>query len=99
MQSASDGLEAVQSAAAAVQDGVPFDCVLMDMHMPSMSGPDATARIKQELGDRAPVVVGLTGDVTQNASRKFLASGAVAVLQKPYTMQRIVDVINKHCPR
>jgi CheY-like chemotaxis protein len=46
--------------------------------------------IRQNHGDGAPVVIGFTGDVMDEATNLFAASGAVAVMCKPYHMATII---------
>ena len=57
------------------------DCIVLDLHMPGMSGFEIQAALA-ERDLRIPVVV-LTGHDTPEASERATASGAAAYLRKP----------------
>lgn len=71
-------------AQASIAKNHPFDCVLMDFHMPNMDGMGAMQAIRATHGAQAPVIFGFTADVLDNTAHAFAAGGAVAVLNKPY---------------
>ncbi len=62
-------------------DSGDIDCVVLDLHMPQMSGFDVQARLHQR-ADSVAVVV-LTGDDTPEARSRSLALGARGYLSKP----------------
>ena len=68
---------------ASIAKNDPFDCILMDFHMPNMDGMEAMQSIRATHGAHAPVVFGFTADVLDNTAHTFIAGGAVAVLNKP----------------
>lgn len=70
-----------------------IDLILMDFEMPRMNGPTATAAIRN-LGCDIPVV-GVTGNVLNEDKKLFMEHGAVKVLQKPFAMAELEDVLNK----
>jgi len=57
------------------------DCIVLDLHMPGMSGFEIQAALA-ERGLRIPVVV-LTGHDTPGSSERVTAGGAAAFLRKP----------------
>jgi len=82
---ASDGVEAVDLAAA-----LEPDIVLMDVSMPRLDGIAATERIRQQ--PSPPAVVLITGDDQESDSRAYEA-GAAAYLRKSTDLLGLVDVI------
>ena len=57
------------------------DCVVLDVHMPSMNGLDVQLQLLRS-GFRIPVVV-ITGHDEPQARAQCLAAGAAAYLRKP----------------
>ena len=96
-ESVENGAEAVEAVTKSIGEGAPFDCVLMDFHMPVMSGVEAIRRIRELHGDGSPPILGLTADVMVSTKDKFLESGAKEVLTKPYTMTALAAAVGRHC--
>jgi DNA-binding NarL/FixJ family response regulator len=67
------------------------DVVVMDIRMPVMPGPEATARLAEAYP--AARVVGLTAHDDQDLHLAMLRAGAVAVLVKGASIDRIVSTI------
>lgn len=87
---ASDGVEAVESLALQ-----RWDCMLLDLSMPRMSGHDVLRWLSQHperSGGLRVVVVSAWGD-TDHA--ELLDLGAHAVLSKPLRLQQLRDVIDE----
>lgn len=77
-----DGTAAI--AAAAIDT---YDCILIDMHMPVLDGPDAmraihAAEATKDALRRTPIIA-LTADLIPEHVASFLAAGAEAVVAKP----------------
>lgn len=72
-----DGLEALSLLAEK-----RFDLIIMDNHMPRLSGVDTIKQIRQQL-KLDTVIFGYTADVFQNAHDDFISAGADYVLTKP----------------
>jgi FixJ family two-component response regulator len=68
------------------------DCVVLDLHMPAMSGQQILARIRQ-MAARAPVVV-ITGHDTPETREQCLAAGAAAYLRKPLDDKLLFNAIS-----
>jgi DNA-binding NarL/FixJ family response regulator len=83
---ASNGLEAV-SLAEALQP----DVVLMDIHMPSMDGIEATLRVR-EVSPRSWVVI-VTGTRSAEVASHALAAGAARCLTKDTPALKLIDTI------
>jgi FixJ family two-component response regulator len=68
------------------------DCLVLDLHMPRMSGFDVQARIL-ERGDRLPVVV-ITGHDTPETRTRAMDGGAAAYLRKPADDQALLEAVS-----
>ena len=68
------------------------DCLVLDVHMPRMSGFDVQARLA-ELGERVPVVI-ITGHDTPETRDRAIGGGASAYLRKPADDQAILDAVS-----
>ncbi len=66
------------------------DAIVMDLHMPAVSGRALIALLERSLGNAAPPVIVLTGDGT--APRAI--AGAYSVLYKPVSIERLADAID-----
>lgn len=67
------------------------DCVVLDLHMPTMNGFEVQARLAQ-MGMRLPVVV-ITGHDTPESRARALAGGAASYLLKPVDDNLLLDAI------
>jgi FixJ family two-component response regulator len=65
----------------ALHHGATPDCVLLDMHMPEMSGLEVQRRMA-EYTDRVAVIT-ITADDSPETCIRWLARGALACLRKP----------------
>lgn len=70
-----------------------FDCVLLDLYMPGMSGFDVLAELKLE-SDPPPVIVVTAHDDADHA-RRALALDAFECQCKPVGAQRLIDAIER----
>ena len=90
---AGNGQEALDAIAAG-----GYDLVLMDCQMPVMDGYEATrtlrARERETEGKRLTVVA-LTANAMEGDSDSCLAAGMDDYLSKPFTIQRLGDVLAK----
>jgi len=93
VSSATDGDEAVKAAA-----DNPFDCILMDYHMPRMNGASATSAIR-ELGLDVPIIV-LSAASDQKDIDACMNAGATAFVAKPVATpilkKKILQVVADH---
>ncbi|WP_367026991.1 response regulator [Methylococcus sp. ANG] len=66
-------------------------CVILDLHMPGTNGFDVLNRLASE-GVPVPAIV-VTGNDTDDAGARALASGAVAYLRKPVDDRTLLDAL------
>jgi FixJ family two-component response regulator len=69
------------------------DCVVLDLHMPKVTGFEVQMRLSQ-MSSRVPVVI-ITGHDTPEAHARAMANGAAAYLLKPVDDQTLLDTIAK----
>jgi two-component system, NtrC family, response regulator HydG len=81
-----DGAQAVEKVR-----GADFDCILMDIRMPKLSGVDAFKEIKK-LSPGTPVIL-MTAYSVQGLIDEAKAEGVLAVVNKPIAIDRVVQII------
>jgi PAS domain S-box-containing protein len=88
-----DGREAV-----AAWEREPWDLILMDVQMPVMDGPTATALIRTrertEGRARTPIVA-LTANAMSHQITEYLQSGMDAFVAKPIEAQRLYEAVQR----
>ncbi|CAH7417722.1 response regulator [Vibrio sp. 070316B] len=89
VENAYDGLQALDKLAIN-----QYDLIIMDNHMPNMSGIEAIQKIRNEL-KLTTVIFACTADVFKEAHDKFLVSGANFVLTKPLQKNSLQNAINE----
>jgi CheY-like chemotaxis protein len=85
---AKDGRTALELAAS-----LRPDLVILDVHLPDMSGVDVMEKLYQL--ERRPVVIMLTGDDTIETAGKSLAAGAFAYVTKPFEAKDLLEQVIK----
>ncbi|CDT82448.1 putative sensor histidine kinase [Vibrio coralliirubri] len=89
VENAYDGLQALDKLASN-----QYDLIIMDNHMPNMSGIEAIQKIRGEL-KLTTVVFACTADVFKEAHDEFIESGADFVLTKPLQKNSLQNAINE----
>jgi len=93
---AESGAAAIESWLAARAGGAPYDCVLMDLHMPGMDGLEASRRIRaieaEHDGAHTPIIA-LTANVSVEDRDACLAAGMDGFLFKPLDRERLAAVL------
>ena len=87
---ASNGLEAVQMAAA-----LRPDLVVMDLSLPVLDGWEATRRLKENPSTRGIPVVALTGHAFEAHSRGAKDAGCDGFLAKPCLPETLLDTVRR----
>ncbi|RAK60595.1 hypothetical protein DJ021_12660 [Phenylobacterium hankyongense] len=71
-----------------------FDVVLMDIHMPAMSGIEVVRRLRASVGpERLVPVIALTADVLSRTRAEYLALGFNDFVSKPILVSRLIQSI------
>jgi PAS domain S-box-containing protein len=77
----------------------PWDLILMDVQMPVMDGPDATAAIRaleQRLGRPRTPILALTANAMQHQIEEYAACGMDAVVSKPIEVRALIEAVLAH---
>lgn len=83
-----DGAEAVAQAAMR-----PFDLVVLDHHMPRLSGLEALKQLKALMPQLKVMVVSGSADDRQLLEAEVLAAGAVCCLFKPLELASLIQAV------
>jgi PAS domain S-box-containing protein len=70
------------------------DLILLDLHLPDVSGEEVLRRLGGDSGLRAIPVVVLSADASPQQSRRLEALGAVAYLTKPLEIREVLQIID-----
>jgi Amt family ammonium transporter len=89
-----NGQLAVEQVAAAAEEGVPFDFILMDMRMPVLDGYGATRKLR-EAGYTGPILA-LTAHAPADGRQKSLDAGCDDYASKPLRRDALLSFIQKH---
>jgi len=73
------------------------DCVLLDMHMPGLTGLQIQTRLRS-LGLKLPVVF-ITASDDAEIERNALDAGGVRVLRKPFSNELLLDAVSEALDR
>ncbi len=86
------------ASALKLLDEQHFDVVLMDGHMPDMSGFEVTKRIRDLPDQRAELsIVALTGEALVGDRERYLSAGMDDYVAKPVDYERLIAAINRCC--
>jgi two-component system cell cycle response regulator DivK len=89
--------------AATAEDGLALvatdrpDVILMDIRMPGMSGTDAVAVLKGDVGTAEIPVVALTASTMKGDRDRFLAAGFDGYLEKPIAVKEFPEQVRRYC--
>ncbi|HKO52233.1 MAG TPA: PAS domain S-box protein [Polyangiaceae bacterium] len=83
----SDGAQALFAIAEA--PGAGFDVIMCDLMMPGMSGMELYERIRQDYPGLEERVVFMTGGVSMDRAREFLATTVNLTFEKPFDFERL----------
>jgi two-component system sensor histidine kinase BarA len=99
MERAGAEVDAVDGGAGAVEAGLGrhYDCILMDIRMPDMSGPEALRALRKG-GCESPIIA-VTAENAPNAVPQYQQAGFADVVFKPTPTARLVALIQHHVGR
>lgn len=84
-----------KSALELVADGSP-DLIVSDMYMPEMDGIELLIRLQTDHPGTPMVAMSGGGHMAkEELLRNASMLGAVAVLEKPFTIEQLLDVVNQ----
>ncbi len=89
----------VASETMAALERFHADLVLMDLHMPGMSGTELTAQIRSDAAYAHIPVVFLTGDTDPESHLEVLDSGADDYLSKPVRPRHLIAAVQNRVRR
>ncbi len=78
-------------------DGETPGCILLDVQIPGLSGPELQGRLV-ELGSRLPIVF-LTGHADTATTVRAIKAGAEDFLTKPVSSEQLIDAIERALAR
>ncbi|GAA3980673.1 ATP-binding protein [Mucilaginibacter dorajii] len=87
---AENGLDAIN-----MLDKQQYDLVFMDIQMPEMDGLQATRNIIRKYGKSAPPIIAMTANVLSEDENECAMAGMKDFVSKPFTFERLENVIQK----
>ena len=69
--------------------------ILMDIHLPGMSGIEALKRLRAEAATAAIPVIAITASVMQESVREVMAAGFEALIEKPIEVLGFLDKVRR----
>ena len=90
---------ALASEALAAMERFQPDLMLMDLHMPGMTGTELTAQIRHNAAYAHTPVVFLTGDTDPERHLEVLDSGADDYLSKPVRPRHLIAAVQNRVRR
>lgn len=71
------------------------DLILLDLHLPDLSGEEVLRQLLEEPRTRDIPVVILSADVTPGQVERLLAAGAQAYLTKPLDVRKLLALVDQ----
>jgi two-component system, sensor histidine kinase and response regulator len=97
VETAQDGLEAIEKCQTSLLNDVVYSAVLMDIHMPVMDGRQAIAKIRQ-LGFTPPVIA-VTAAALKGVKQALIDIGFSDVLHKPINRSAMHQSLSQFLPQ
>ncbi|MCC6415073.1 MAG: response regulator [Opitutaceae bacterium] len=92
--------ELVSTGTEAVRRGLdePWAAILMDCHMPSMDGYDATRELRRQLQGRRLPIIAITANAMSADREACLAAGMDDFLAKPVRLDDLQHCLRRWLP-
>lgn len=90
---AEDGVDALS-----VLDKTSVDLIITDINMPNMDGVTLVKRVRGGGAHRSVPILVLTTEGSDQKKADGRAAGATGWIVKPFTPDKLVQVVNKVCP-
>ena len=71
------------------------DLILLDLHLPDLSGEDVLRRLRADTRTATTKVVVLSADATNDQPKRLISLGASDYLTKPFDIPGILDLIDR----
>ena len=85
--------------ALAIAEAMAVDLVLLEVHLPDLSGLEVCRRLRGRPGQAAPRIVLLTAAAQQDDVVRGLAAGADEYLTKPFSPLHLLSLVERLMPR
>ena len=95
--SADNGLIGVELALAAVEEGTPFQAILMDVQMPVLDGYEATRRLRAS--GYTGAIIALTAHALPSERQRCLEAGCDGFATKPIERLLLLETIALHASK
>lgn len=96
VDTANNGLKAVEMVKKQYAQGFIYKLILMDCNMPKMDGYQASLRVREymeEIQMEQPFIVALTGHIEEKYRQRALDAGMNCVVGKPARLQELQEAI------
>lgn len=91
LDEATNGLDALRAIEEAQQQHAPFSLIILDYHMPGMSGLDLAEAIRARPESRALPLLFTTSELRGLTERRAQALGILSTVYKPISRTRLLD--------
>ena len=86
-----DGLEAVNQI-----ENEEYNLIFLDLGIPELSGNEVIEKLEQDgFLENQNIIILSANDLTQNELQNYSKKGIKEVLQKPVTLEQILESVNK----